>query len=1351
MSLKYTIAIWFIAAVCSVCMVSADLSGTNTYQTSEWSVEVMEALNLYRTGDYQSVQILCDRLVKSRDSQVKRDAAALHAMALLSCPARTDRLAGASRLAQLVQENPSLSERPECNLALGSARTALAETAVALELLKTAEEGFAARQQYDRQAIALAALAEAWMRHTEWEVTPPRFNVSRPQTAEQMLQIRRTQIGQIRDRLAQVPNNEDALARVDLILARSFIEAGDQVADGYRVLEQLAVSAQITPAVAEATLILAEHFEDERSWPEALALYRRLKSEALPQAARQAEQRIGEITRSRLIVDVPAHVSTGHPVQVNLQVRNVDTVQIEVRKIELSPWLENHQGRLIEAQLPGAGSIQMVREINVQATQQYGWWDSETLEKPLEFHAPPGAYVVITRSTDQRSRQETTKRLVIISDLTAVMFVGPQRALIWIPSHMDQTAVQARFWMFGSYVPTKPRFEAGLASFPLPPESRLMLDKHWVCLVQAGEHLALCRGQLSKADQNQSAVSVALVGGPSELSVGDMLTMSGLIHIQPGHKLPAASWQLELRDAQDQLVSTHPLEPSPTGIFGISIPITEELRGKHLRAILRHDRRIVENIRGRFGVHVAPGGARDSIVVCHAPPRLDPDSNPISFQVQAWYPWGLPLSNALVTSMARAVYLPAGESEDQPVCAGPLPFHGRLDENGWMTVEIPPKYFGLPDGPLAHGLWLNVIGWEGLQATGFGETLQADSQVHAWLRHIPANPQVGQEMRLELKWFDPTRQTDIEPPQLEIHHENGALTRLKWNMDLDGLKSDLWRPTVAGEYVAVANLPGGETKPHQVKRTITVHPADVIQPQVSAHFTTHADQPGVRVRLSGRLERPLVMIVEAGDPLTAYTLERLDDVAEVFLPLESALLEAHLVVAYNDHTGRCVLNRVEIKPDPAQALTLQFETPPTTPQPGTDVPIHIACTSGTQPVTEVILLARLTSVVSSGYISWVPGTTRQLTWPSSGGLTLAASDNNSGTTFDSGQNMDDYTTSLVEALFAGQTLWTTALPAVGGRTELTIPLPDMPGMYRLTVLARTSTGAQAASNLILDTRSGLYMNIAVAGRLTLGDRTLVGIMLENSRPEAVDVHVHINPGQGLHVESLHVDGTALAVGAKTREEPISLVVPAAGRIWLQAWVEAVRVGRATFRVNAELADGPQPAEAEYEVLPADQPKASGPAIKLKRLVFLLVKDHGDIESLSSDMLIPHKPPMAREIALRPGGRVLSGQHLLIREVVTLSQPLESLTWSQRIPPNCHALLSESQAEDPIGELRERRPDMIRYTAPAISTGIHLHEYELVAVRPGVCLLPPPALQAAGQAIPTDIEPTEIMINVISTP
>ena len=1342
--------IGFVVAVCSVCLASTALSATNTYQTSDWSVEVMEALSLYRAGDYQSVQILCDRLVKSRDSQVKRDAAALHAMTLLRCPARSDRLAGASRLAQLVQENPSLAERPECNLALGIARTALAETALALELLETAVEGFAARQQFDRQAEALAALAEAWMRHTEWEVTPPRFNVSRPQTAEQMPRIRRIQVGQVRDRLAKVPNNEDALARVDLLLARSFIEAGDRVADGYRVLEQLAASAQVTPAVAEATLILAAYFEEERHWLEALALYRRLKSEALPPPARQAKQRIGEITRPRLMVDVPAQVPTGRLVRVNLQVRNVDTVQIEVRKVELSSWLESRQGRLIEALLPGAGSIQMAREIDTQATQQHDWWRSETLEKQLEFHAPPGAYVVITRSINQGPRQETTKRLVIVSDLKAVMFVGPQRALIWTPSHMGQNDVQARFWIFGSYVPTKPQFEAGIASFPLPPESRLMLDKHWVCLVKAGEHLALCRGRLGKADQEQSAVTVALVGGPSEPSVGDTLTLTGLIQSEPGHNLPGSSWQLELRDAQDELVSAHLLKPSPAGIFGISVPITDELGGKHLRVILRRDKQVVENIRGRFGVHVAPRGAHDLVVVCQAPPLLDPDSDPIPFQVQAWYPWGIPLSDVLVSCIARAVYLPAPESEDRPVCAGPLPFHDRLDENGRMTVEIPPKYFGLPDGPLAHGLWLNVIGWEGLQATGFGETLQADSPVHAWLRHIPADPQAGQEVRFELNWFDPTRQTGIEPPQLEIRREDGALTRLKWHMDVDGLKSDSWRPAVAGEYVAVANLPSGETKPLQVKRTITVHPADVIQPQVNAHFTTPGNQPGVQVRLAGRLAQPLVIIVEVGDPLAACTLESLDDVAEVFLPLESALMEAHVVLAYNNHTGMCVLNRVEIKPDPAQVLTLQLETPLTSPLPGTDVPIHIACTSGGQSAAEVTLLARLTPA-DSGYISWVPGTTRQLTWPSSDGLTLAASDDSSGTISDSGQCLDDYATSLVEALFVGQTLWTTALPAIGGQVELAVPLPDMPGLYRLTVLARTPTGALATNNLILNTRSGLYINVAAAGRPTLGDRTLVGIMLENSRPEAVDVHVRIDPGQGLHVESLHVDGAALAVGAKTLDEPISLIVPAAGRIWLQARVEAVRVGQATFRVEAKLADGHQPAEAKYKVLPADQPEARGPALKLKRMVFLLVEDQDEIEPLTRDVLMPNDPPMARQIALRPGDRVLPGQHLLIREIVTLSQPLEALTWSQRIPPNCHAMLSESQADNTIGELRDRGLHLLRYSVPEIAPGLHLHEYELVAVRPGVCLLPPPTLQAAGQPIPTDIEPIEILINVIGSP
>ncbi|HUU97429.1 MAG TPA: hypothetical protein VM487_16965, partial [Phycisphaerae bacterium] len=58
---------------------------------SDWPPELHAALETYRMGDYEEAQGLCTALMSSvRDERLRREAAALHAVATMRMPARND-------------------------------------------------------------------------------------------------------------------------------------------------------------------------------------------------------------------------------------------------------------------------------------------------------------------------------------------------------------------------------------------------------------------------------------------------------------------------------------------------------------------------------------------------------------------------------------------------------------------------------------------------------------------------------------------------------------------------------------------------------------------------------------------------------------------------------------------------------------------------------------------------------------------------------------------------------------------------------------------------------------------------------------------------------------------------------------------------------------------------------------------------------------------------------------------------------------------------------------------------------------------------------------------------------------
>jgi hypothetical protein len=1349
---------------------------------SDWPPELLPALETYRRGEYTEAQGLCTALMSgTRHERLRREAAALHALATMRLPARDDRLDGRTRLVQLGEEDPALLARPECRLANGIAQLALNETASAIHELDGAARAFAEQQQPRRAAEACTFLAQAWSRHSEWEVSLEHLGVQRPRNPEEARAIRRAQIAKVGERVATLlPDDAEAVARIDLVLAENLIDAGNKVAEGLEILERLAGSTPITPAGVQACLALGQRYEQQGDLGTALRLYRRAQAAGLGEPARQAGQRVEAISQPQLLVDVPSATRTGQPVTLGLRVRNLDSVQFDLRRVDLGGWLASRRGRFAEGQLPVSGSVVFTREIVTRAAKPYEWWTSTALDEPLTCATGPGAYVAVAQAVAADGQALVAKKLVLVSDLRAVTLVGRRHALIWAAAGEQQVAeslyddLSAQFWMHGSFVPSRPEFAGSVARLALPAEARLLRDKRWVCLVQAGEHLALCRARLPDASQAE-VPAVALVADSPDARPGEVLRLFGLLLPARGSAaLPEGedALQLDAVDPLGELRLTGRAHVSAAGSFSVDLPIAEESTGKHLNVIVRRGSQVLENVRGRFGFDVRRADTSRFTVACRLPTRLEPGVTELVGEIQAAYPWGTPLADADVRYTARAVRLPGTDPQTEPVASLPLSGHGRLDARGRMALNIPVSVFEMPPGPLAVGVWARVIGWDQRQATGFAEALvfaaSPSVPVHLWLGHDPPEPLAGEPVRFRLAWFDPESRWSGQRPGLEVRQAGASVARLRLYPTVGGLESEPWRPAAPGNYEAEAVLPMEADEPLHVHKSLEVGGSESSRGLASllvecrARYAQREQQWVIQVSLSGTVGQPLLAFAEAGDPLAAASIAELNGSAELFLPIDGRRsADARVFVATVAEDGFRVLTSAAVEPAEEEAPVLSLEPASDPVSPGAMVSVEAVCARGAEATPPAVLLARLIDAAGTGYVEWIPGPVPEGAAAELGGLTLTSSGepgqtgDNEGPAPQSGSAGDRLSPELAAALFEGTTLWADSRPIKAERTRLQVPIPARPGRYRLIVLARSLSGWLATDSLMLDTREGIRLLADVAEVFTIGDRSVMAVTLENPRATSVKALVSVRGGEGLHTESVRVVGGEPVEQTAGEQASITLTLDPHESVRILARVEAIRAGAGTAAVELEAQGLEQRVECAYRVLtperatPVDSPEAAQP-IQIRRTLLLLT-DEPELPPAEEGLPAENGGEEQGARPLAPGARLTPGQWLMIRDELTLDESLENVLWSQRLPATCVPPAYEQMAFLSLGKRNSVRRDYVAYSAPRLPGGKRIHECPLVVVRPGTCLLPPPEISVQGRPVAVTVEPAETHIVVSDLP
>ncbi len=699
---------WIVAAF--ACAAPADAPPPR-----DWSPAVSAARAAYEDGRYDDAAGLLTRvLTDPPDAAARRDAELLQALCLLRQPERTERLSGRGLLAQLARADPRLHDDPDCLLAYGVAQTALAETGSALDALARAADGFAAQHRPDAQLAALAALAQAWAAHGEWFATPARFRVDPPRDPAEADAIRGRQIERVRAEAAALPGSDAIVAAIDLTLARHRLKQ-PETADGSRTLLE-ALAQRSTPAetAAEAALVLARLADDAGRAADAHRWYGRAADVGSGRTRQEALERIAALSRPELTVAALEPVGSEAAAPLDVTARGLVAVQLEVRRIDLDAWLARPTQRGNEALLPESGSVALAREFQPGQSLATAW-RSAALTPPLAFRGPPGAYAVIARGRTAEGREVTAKRLLIVSDLLGIACVGLEEGAVFgLPrpaaaAPPDLAALTGRFWMYSSFAPTEIPMTAGAGLFALPPEARVARERRWVCLLRAGAHVALCRGELPDpaAAETRDAIFFA---APAEVAPGGSVAVAGWIAPppDPATATPPAP-QAELVDTLERVLATAPLTPDVGGGFAVQVRVPPDTVPQALRVLLRASGRSIENLAPPQTIRVlAPTGA--ARLECDLPTLSTADQPaPRAAPVSAVWAWGAPAT-------LRG---------------------GRLRISIHTPTPVPGDVWSLPFASAAQAFAAHDRGWtadlSALDPTGQARLLECGLELTGWL------------------------------------------------------------------------------------------------------------------------------------------------------------------------------------------------------------------------------------------------------------------------------------------------------------------------------------------------------------------------------------------------------------------------------------------------------------------------------------------------------------------------------------------------------------------------------------------------------------------------------------------
>lgn len=1323
-----------------------------------WSAAVAPAMAAYQAGDFSAAQTMCQRILSGEADETTRfDAALLEVLCLLQEPTRAGRVEGRGRLAQMAQQDATLQDEAECNLALGVALRGLSETSEALERIDVAAQAFEKAQKIPRLLVTLSELARTWAAHTEWPMTPPSVGVGRPVGPAEQERVRRSQIEALRARAAVLPGSGTAVAEIDLALGQMLLGRPETEADGRSLLEKL-THAPLTETGAQAAWTLAQWHDQRNEVAAALALYRQIEAEGAGALQRDAAERVVRLTWPEVTLQVAPQAPPDTPVAIGLQVRGVAHVTVEVRRVDVRAWLANQRTRGQEMSLPLTGSVLLARTFDVPDARVTDAWDAaQQAGDALVVRGPVGAYVVAARGTAVDGRAVESRKLLFLSDLTVSAAVGQVRVALWtVTAPADQTP-QLALWMQPSFVPTKATLAAGAVAVAWPNEARLARDRRWYALVEAGEHQALLRGTLAAGAPD--APEAFLMSGPPQVAIGDRLYVAGrLQRATAGDRVT-----LELRDVTDKLLDQKATAVGAGGALADAFDILPEYVGQRVQVRARLGERVVRNLGERMTAEVTGAQRRRLQVTVDAPPWVAAGGDAVRAGIHVNVPWGTPPAEAPLEYTIESLTLPDDIARTAAVFGGRLAGEARLDGAGTAVIEVPtaPDTYGLAEGPLALRVGTRVAAWsDAWRGVGTANILVASQRPQAWLECEPAAPVRGQPVQWGLGWFDSEGVVAADLPTVEILRATDVVARFHMHSGSGGLRSAPWIPESDGTFTARVTVPLIGAAPLIVERTFNVNPPNGAQAdagvwcsaqwdEARAHATTH-----VRGHLAAGWA---ALLVSDDEPLAVGRGAALEGAAEITLPTGGAAAPGAqvLIVAPRAAQPRVAAARVEAGTSPWK-LALANESGEI--WPGTNAEVRVSA-EGAPPGTIVALV--VAPAMAAGWLGEPDAHSEESA--DGRGLSLVGNAGVLGQLALLDDGLEPWSQTLREEV---QPTWVGALALGDEPARVSIPVPHEAALYRLLGVARTPSGATSIAATAIDARRGVRLLVDVPPHWTSGDRGDVVATLTNAGQEAALVKLALTVGDGLHVDSWRVDDAPQGTAPQT----LQLAAGQTRRVYAQ--VEAVQPGAGQVRLEVLQKDGrPRVVEAAYAVEAAETAQAD--TVRITRTLVAWRNRHAGPKEV-----IQPAPLAAVQEAIRrraPGGvtagqdehvehahdhddweariwtadqPLVPGEYLEVSERIEVTEPLTGVVWRQRAPFVAQRPVERTPIGLPqIGELERGADDEYRYRVPPRGPGVYENRYFMSVMRPGACLLPWPVLTHGDEPVGVRVEPAETRLVV----
>ncbi|MBK8916034.1 MAG: hypothetical protein IPM64_15800 [Phycisphaerales bacterium] len=1323
----------------------------------EFSPFLGEALRAYAEGASERAVLLAQDVVRrSRDAEALRDAALVEALVLLRSDSRTDAQEGRARLAAAAEGRPDVARRGEVLLAAGMAALTLRESSLALELLDDALATFESQQRWSRMEAAVAPLARTWALHGEWPMTPPRFGVPAIDSAEQAQRVRRAQLEALQRRAAAWVQAPDAARAAGLELALLDARSADRTVAGLDALRELAADAPASPLALRAALSLAELLDERREWREAVRWYA-LAAEARDESGEAAARRAAELRRPEVIVDAEEAALPGRETPLLLTARGVRSIELEIRRFDVGRFLEERRGRLDPALLPIDGAVRLSRRIEPGATDPFDAFDSRTLSPPLSFVPEADAYVIVTHAVLHDGTAQTHRRVLVAGDAQMTVAVRGEQVVLAASRLADGKRLpisgEVLFWMEGvSFVPATVPITDGAALLRLPNEARLAGVRRWRAMLRSASGVALCAGVLPHADDAADPGACLLSAGPAFVRPGQTVSVSGVLlgAAVAAAQRDAASWRIELRDSENRTLVSSPAKLHAGGVISSELRVgAESAEARRLFVALRQGDRQIENAGGTLALRaLSPEDGPFEVELQN--PGWVPLSTPeqrvagpglLSARVRAVYPWGGPVAGGEMRAFIRATQVPDLDAGRLPLAALVRDVKATLDGQGAAMLGVPLSTLQGVAPPLGVNFHVSILARDGRNSVSAAGIVAGPERAHAWLLVDPPQPHAGAPLSAIVGLLDPLGRHADSPPRVEVLVDGVAAQTLDTEPTPRGYATRPWLAPPEARHIElrceIAAL-AEQVPPLRAVRNLVLGECPV---GGSAWIRAAVDSAGGHGAInltwgSERIGDPLLIVLH--DHGVRAVRMTTSESGEMSLPPSAGAASgsAWVELLAVRSSGLHRLAAAEVR-GPAPTIELSG---PAACSPGSIATVTATVRGAEGEPQSGVLLVRLIDAADVGTLPWFAD--RDRTDFSEGAPERTAA----GALLDAGVAGRGHLAELFRsrselplALLEGGTLWTSVVPVRDGKAVIEAPLPSQPRRYRLLTSFADSRERDARAALTLDVQAGLGLAVDLPARLHTGDRTVAAIVL-TAGTESSRGRLWVDAGAALVTEGLRgADGAPIAPDGDGAYV-VDLHRGRTARLTLA--IEAARAGDGLLRVRFEPESGAPASTVEAaHVVHGMEGDSNGAqrraALTVRRNVFRMIPR---IDADAAPRLIGPLDRSEWDLAeLDPAERLPGGTLVLIRDTLEGAPLPAGADWVQAIPPTCLSMRRAVEGLTSIGQQRLAQVDRLQWAVTSSQARERVHEFVLLAVRPGACRIPPPDVRTA------EGEPVGVMV------